>query len=75
MIKPWAAEVVPSIPANGQNKVARVFTTSIVKHEEANTGNAAPVNVKCFASNPENEGNKCFVNAIQGIEEECEQGE
>eukprot|EP00974_Lingulodinium_polyedra_P110939 10729860-Lingulodinium_polyedra.AAC.1 len=60
VIKPRATELVPSIPVNDQNKIARVFTTPIVKNEEENTGNAAPVNVKCLASNPENKGNKYF---------------
>eukprot|EP00974_Lingulodinium_polyedra_P000632 60521-Lingulodinium_polyedra.AAC.1 len=60
IIKPRAAELVPSVPVNDPEKIARVFTTSIVKREEENTGNAAPVNVKCFASHRENKGNKYF---------------
>eukprot|EP00974_Lingulodinium_polyedra_P023191 2238679-Lingulodinium_polyedra.AAC.1 len=71
IIKPQAAELVPSIPTNDPEKITRVFTTSIVKSEEENTGNATPVNVKCLVSNPENKGNTYFVNSIQGVEEEC----
>eukprot|EP00974_Lingulodinium_polyedra_P005434 511443-Lingulodinium_polyedra.AAC.1 len=57
IIKPRAADFVPSIPVNDPEKFVRVFTTSIFKSEEENTGNTAPVNIKCLASNPENKGN------------------
>eukprot|EP00974_Lingulodinium_polyedra_P068739 6656256-Lingulodinium_polyedra.AAC.1 len=42
IIKPRAAELGPGIPANDSEKIANVYTASIVKNEEENTGNAAP---------------------------------
>eukprot|EP00974_Lingulodinium_polyedra_P010095 970555-Lingulodinium_polyedra.AAC.1 len=74
IIKPRAADFVPSIPVKDPEKFVKVFTTSIVKNEE-NAGNTAPVNARCLASNPENKGNKYCVNSIQGVEEEREQEE